>query len=336
MRADRLLSILLLLQVHRRVTARELAARLEVSPRTIHRDMEALSMAGVPVVAERGSAGGWSLVEEYRTNLTGLNKEEAQSLFLLQPARLLADLGWGKASDAALIKLLAALPAAHRYQAEYARQRIHVDLSGWHRADERITCLPVIQQAIWQERKLRFVYERGASREAACRVVDPLGLVAKGSAWYLVAAVNGVPHSYRVSRVMEATLLDEPCARPQGFDLAAFWESSTASFKANLPRYEATLRVAPEVLPRLAFAGRFARVEHTGEPGTDGWVEVRVRFDVEEMAIEYALSFGPRVEVLAPESLREKVIEMARRVIDFYARPTRAEGKTQFYKIKKQ
>jgi predicted DNA-binding transcriptional regulator YafY len=326
MRADRLLSIMLLLQVHRRVTARELANRLEVSPRTIHRDMEALGMAGVPVVAERGTNGGWSLMEEYRTNLTGLNKDEAQALFLIQPSRLLADLGLGKAADAASIKLLAALPAAHRPDAEYARQRIHVDLSGWHRADESLACLPIIQQAVWQGRRLRFMYERGPHCEAVERVVDALGLVAKGSAWYLVAAAEGAPRSYRVARVTKATLLDEACERPKNFDLAAYWEASTASFKANLPRYQARLRVAPEVLPRLGFAGRFARVEHTGEPQADGWAEVQVRFDVEEMAVEYALSFGPMVEVIAPAALRDKVIEMARRVIAFYREP-RAEEK---------
>ncbi|MFL6212477.1 MAG: helix-turn-helix transcriptional regulator [Blastocatellia bacterium] len=318
MRADRLLSILLLLQVHRRVTARELAARLEVSERTIHRDMEALSMAGVPVIAERGSNGGWSLIEEYRTNLTGLNKDESQALLLMQPARVLADLGLGKASDAALIKLAAALPAAHRDAAEYARQRIHIDLTGWNRADETAACLPLIQQAIWQERKLRFLYERGPQCEAAERTVDPLGLVAKGSVWYLVAAVEGEPRSYRVSRIAKATLLDQACSRPKGFDLARFWASSTASFKASLPRYQATLRVAPAVLPRLNFAGRFARIEQTCAPDREGWSEVRVRFDVEEMAVEYALSFGPQVEVIAPLSLRDKVIEMARRVLAFY------------------
>jgi predicted DNA-binding transcriptional regulator YafY len=328
MRADRLLSILLLLQVHRRVTARALAARLEVSERTIHRDMEALSMAGVPVVAERGSNGGWSLMEEYRTNLTGLNKDEAQALFLMQPARVLADLGFDKASDAALIKLLAALPAAHRDDAEYARQRIHIDLGGWNRADESIACLPVIQQAIWQGRKLRLIYERGQCA-AVERIVDPLGLVAKGSAWYLVAAVDGLLRSYRASRVAEATLLDEGFARPKDFDLAAYWQASTASFKASLPRYQATLRVAPEVLPRLGYAGRFARIEHTGEPDADGWSEVHVRFDVEEMAVEYALSFGACVEVLTPQTLRDKVIEMAQSVIAFYAQPTPADRKVR-------
>ncbi|HEX8186484.1 MAG TPA: YafY family protein, partial [Blastocatellia bacterium] len=218
MRADRLLSIMLLLQVHRRITARELASRLEVSERTIHRDMDALSGAGIPVFAERGSGGGWALMEEYRTNLTGLNKDEIQALFLVNPSRLLADLGLGKASDAALIKLRAALPSVSRDEAEYARQRIYVDLAGWNHSQETIPHLPALQEAIWRERKLRFTYERTGC-DGVERLVDPLGLVAKGSAWYLVAAVEGETRSYRISRVKDVEIMDEPCARPEGFDL---------------------------------------------------------------------------------------------------------------------
>ena len=235
MRADRLLSILLLLQVHRRLTARALARRLEVSERTIHRDMEALSAAGIPVYAERGGGGGWSLVEEYRTNLTGLNTAEIQALFVTRPARLLADLGLEQASDAGLIKLQAALPAMQRDDAEYARQRIYVDITGWNRAEESIATLPVLQAAIWQERKLQFTYERGGDCAAVERLVDPLGLVAKGSGWYLVAGEEGEIRSYRVSRVQEAKLIDQPCVRPKGFDLAAYWEQSMISFKDQLP-----------------------------------------------------------------------------------------------------
>jgi len=158
MRADRLLSILLLLQVHRRLTARELASRLEVSARTIHRDMEALSAAGFPVFAERGIGGGWTLVEGYKTNLTGLNRDEIQALFLTKPLRLLADLGLKKASDAAFIKLSAALPSAHRNSAEQARQRIHIDTTGWNHSSESIEFLPLLQEAVWQERRLEFTY----------------------------------------------------------------------------------------------------------------------------------------------------------------------------------
>src|SRR5215210_9043402 len=148
MRADRLLSIVLLLQAHHHLTSRELAGRLEVSERTIHRDMEALSFAGIPVVAERGTGGGWSLLGEYRTSLTGLNEAEIQSLFVTKPARLLADLNLEKAAEGALLKLLAALPSVYRRGAEYARQRIYVDVTGWQRTDEAVPLLHVLQDAI--------------------------------------------------------------------------------------------------------------------------------------------------------------------------------------------
>ena len=322
MRADRLLSILLLLQVHRRMTARELAKRLEVSERTIHRDMEALSVAGIPVFAERGTGGGWELMEEYRTNLTGLNKAEVKALFLVKPARLLADLGMDKASDAALIKLLAAVPSTHRVDAEYARQRIHIDTTGWSRSDESFTFLPALQQAVWQEHKLYITYKTGDC-DPVERLVDPLGLVAKGSVWYLVAGVESEVRSYRVSRVQEIRLTEERFTRPDGFDLAAFWEQSTLNFKSSLPRYAARVRVGSAVFPRLGFAGRFARIERVEQPDADGWREVHLRFDVEEMAVEYVLSFGPQIEVVEPASLREKVIKMAESVIAFYGRHSR-------------
>src|SRR5215831_17768904 len=186
MRADRLISIMLLLQVRRQITARELARRLEVSERTIHRDMEALGMAGVPVVAERGTGGGWSLLEGYRTNLTGLTGTEMQALLLAKPSPLLADLGLRQAAEVALLKLLAALPAMSRRAAEYARQRLHVDGAGWHEAAEAVPFLLPIQEAIWQERKLRLTYQRGDGATVE-RLVDPLGLVAKGGVWYLAA-----------------------------------------------------------------------------------------------------------------------------------------------------
>jgi predicted DNA-binding transcriptional regulator YafY len=317
MRADRLFSIVLLLQSHRQLTARNLAERLEVSARTIHRDMEALSGAGIPVVAERGTGGGWSLLGEYRTNLTGLNEAEIQSLFVIKPSRLLADLKLEKAAEGALLKLLAALPSVYRRGAEYARQRIYIDVTGWDRSDEAVPLLHVLQEAIWQERKVRMTYQRGGC-DAVERLVDPLGLVAKGSVWYLVAGVEGEVRSYRISRIEGAELTDDPCVRPTDFDLALFWEQSAARFRAHLPRYHARVRVRSEIVPRLRYAGRFARVEQTGEADEEGWVPVSLRFDVEEMACEYALSFGTQLEVLEPLALREKVIEAAKSVVAFY------------------
>ncbi|HEV2803119.1 MAG TPA: YafY family protein [Pyrinomonadaceae bacterium] len=319
MRADRLFSIVLLLQSHRQLTARDLAGRLEVSARTIHRDMEALSGAGIPVVAERGTGGGWSLVGEYRTNLTGLNEAEIQSLFAIKPSRLLADLNLDKAAEGAFLKLLAALPSMYRRGAEYARQRIHVDVTGWTRAEETVPHLHALQEAIWQERRARITYARGEC-EAVERVVDPLGLVAKGSVWYLVAGVEGEVRSYRVSRVRGVEVLTEACRRPLDFDLATFWEQSAAEYRARLPNYRARVRVRQEIVARMPYAGRFARIERTGESDGDGRVEVWLGFDAEEMACEYALSFGTQLEVLEPATLRERVEATAQSVVDFYAR----------------
>ena len=231
MRADRLLSILLLLQVHRRVTARELAKRLEVSERTVLRDMNALSGAGVPVMAERGAGGGWSLGEGYQTKLTGLSTAEIQSLFLARPPRLMADLGLKQESDAALIKLQASLPAGSRQHADFARQRILVDTRGWRDPAESVACLPVLLDALWRDRQVHFVYSRVLG-EPGDRTAHPLGLVAKGSTWYLVARVDPLQddaRTYRVSRIREAAILEQPADRPAAFDLAQYWSARPRS-----------------------------------------------------------------------------------------------------------
>ncbi len=317
MRADRLLSILLLLQVHRRITARELARRLEVSQRTIHRDMEALGVAGVPVVAERGAGGGWRLLDEYRTNLTGLNDAEIQALFLSKPPRLLADLGLDRASEAALIKLLAALPTSSRRRAEDIRTRIHIDVPGWRPSEESARYLPLLQEAVWQERRLRLSYER-ADGTTVERLLDPLGLVAKGSVWYLVAAVEGVPRTYRVSRIQQAQLTDEPSARPKDFDLAAYWAQSAAEFRSNLPRYPATVRVHPSIAAHVRSGERYSRVAREHPPGGDGWMRMEMIFEEEHGAREFVLSFGPCIEVIEPAALREQAHAHAREIVALY------------------
>ncbi|HEX2910083.1 MAG TPA: YafY family protein [Chloroflexia bacterium] len=318
MRADRLLSILMLLQVKRHQTAREIARRLEVSERTVHRDMEALSAAGIPVVAERGTGGGWRLLESYQTNLNGLNLAEINSLFLSQPDQLLADLGLNQASEAALLKLLAALPTVQRQTAEYARQRIYIDSGGWNEHQEATTMLPVLQDAVWQERKVSMLYRRN-DETAVERVIDPLGLVAKGTVWYLVGAVEGEIRSYRVSRVEKATLLEESCQRPAEFDLAAYWKESASQFRANLPVYYATLRVRQAMVPRLRYNVRYARIEKIEEPLGGEWAKVTIRFQSEGEACEYVSGFGPDMLVVEPASLREKVVKQAEELLKLYS-----------------
>lgn len=317
MRADRLLSILLHLQIHRRMTAGALAERLAVSPRTIHRDMEALSMAGVPVYAERGAGGGWVLPDSFRTDVTGLTEPEIQALFVSMPARVLSDLGMERASDAALIKLLAALPSVARQDAEQVRQRIHVDGAGWHQAQETVPALAALQEAVWLDQRVRLSYQRGDGTVVE-RVVDPLGLVAKGRLWYLVAGVDGEPRTYRVSRVQEVEILSEVASRPPDFDLAAFWTKSSAELVANLPRYPIVVRVAPEAVRRLWIPGAYARVEQVGEPEADGWQRADLVLQTEAEACSYVLGFGPLMKVVEPTTLRERVVRTAREIVAFY------------------
>jgi predicted DNA-binding transcriptional regulator YafY len=317
MRADRLLSMLLLLQVHGRMTAADLAQRLEVSERTIYRDMDALSAAGVPVYAERGTGGGCFLAEEYRTTLTGLSEPEVRTLFVATSPSLLADLGLKEAAEHASVKLIAALPPVFRRDAEYARQRIYVDAGGWNRRDDVVPFLPVIQDAVWQSRKLHLRYRRsdGTSRE---RTVDALGLVAKGNIWYLVATVDEQIRTYRVARIEAARVLDEPCVRPPDFDLPSFWKASSAEFRAGLPQYEVVLRVAPHVLERVRLGTRYAHV--TGEDGSDeqGWTVVRMLFELEHDARVFALGLGPDAEVIEPRELREHVADAIRHMVALY------------------
>jgi predicted DNA-binding transcriptional regulator YafY len=237
---------------------------------------------------------------------------------------LLADLGLSRASEAAFIKLVAALPSMSRHNAEYVRQRFYIDATGWRTAEEAVPCLSVLQEAVWRESKLVFSYQRGDT--VVERLVNPLGLVAKGSTWYLVAQVEGDIRTYRVSRIQEATVTAEPFVRPTDFDLAAFWEESTANFKSNLPRYFVVLRASPEMLPYLRNAGYYSNIEQIGEQDVEGWIKVYMRFDVESAARMCLAGCGPAVEVLEPQELREQIIEQARRTVAFYERSAVGTG----------
>jgi predicted DNA-binding transcriptional regulator YafY len=312
-RADRLISTLLLLQVHGRLTSHDLAERLEISERTVLRDMDALSAAGVPVVADRGPGGGWRLVDGYQTKLTGLTTAEIQTLFFAHPPQLLAALGLGPASEAARLKLQAALPAASQRQAERVRRSILIDPRGWQES-QSVASLPILLEALWHGRRVRFVYERSLG-ESGGRLVDPLGLVARGSIWYLVASRDGELRTYRVSRIRDALLDERESVRREDFDLATYWETSTLEFREHLPRYRATFLVAPSVMRWARYRGWRLEEEHQEADR----VRIRVRFDVEEEALQFALSFGADAEVIEPVELRNQVLERARGTIERYA-----------------
>jgi len=313
MRADRLISTLLLLQVHGRLTARDLAERLEISERTVLRDMDALTASGVPVVADRGPGGGWRLINGYQTKLTGLTAAEIQTLFFAHPPQFLQALGLGPAAEAAWLKLQAALPVASQQQAERARRSILIDPGGWQES-KSIATLPVLLDALWRGRRVRFTYERGLG-ESGERLVDPLGLVARGSVWYLVASRENELRTYRVSRIREAILDEKESTRPDGFDLAAYWEKSTVEFREHLPRYHSTFLVDPSVMRWVRYRGWRLEEEHN----EGARLRIRLRFDVEEEALQFALSFGANVEVIEPADLRDKVLAAARDIVERYS-----------------
>ncbi len=307
-RADRLVAILLLLQTRGRLSARELAEELEVSERTVLRDMDALGAAGVPIVAQRGANGGWALMEGYRTELTGLNEPEVQALFVGAPEKLLSDLRLDRASNAALLKLLTALPEMHRRGAEYARQRIHVDLSGWSQSREPVPRLCDLQDAVFRERRIAIAYKRDEG-PAVERTVDPLGLVAKGSIWYLVAAVDSQPRTYRVSKITATKPLNEAARRPADFDLATFWHESMQTFRERLPRQDVVALVDRDVVPRLEVFFRFGAIDSI-EDHDERRVLVNMHFDNLDAAATSLLREG--IEVLEPEELRQMIVRIAR------------------------
>lgn len=309
MRAERLLAILLLLQGHQQLTARELARRLGVSVRTILRDMEVLGTAGIPVVADRGRGGGWSLLEGYRTSLTGLHIDEIRALALAAPPRLLADLGLEGAAEQAALKLLAALPSVRREEARRMRERIHIDGTRWHGTDEDAACLPPLQEAVWQERRIEVDYTRGDG-QAVERLLEPLGLVAKGRTWYLIAAVEGDVRTYRVSRIRQVRITEGHFTRPPGFHLADYWEQSTREFVANLPRYPALLRVRQDAV-RFIESWRWASIEEAAPPDADGWQVLRLMCEEIEDAAACVLACGGLALVLEPQALADEVRRQA-------------------------
>ena len=321
-RADRLLSLLIMLQTRDQMTAQALAEEFEVSVRTIYRDIEALSMAGIPVYAERGPGGGCALLDSYRTNLTGLTEHEVRALFMLSIPSPLADLGVSQELKTALLKLTAALPVSHRDEEQSVRQRIHLDSTSWFQSHEPVPHLQTIQQAVWQDRQLILTYRRPFPiRDEVERWVKPYGLVAKAGNWYLVAATNGHIFPYRVHWILRAVLTDKPFERPDTFDLATFWYEWRESYEHNQPFYPVTARVSPALLPWLPLHfGDSIReqIEQANPPDAEGWIILTLPFEHFETARQRMLGFGRAVEVLEPEALRLSVIDFAEQIVTFY------------------
>jgi predicted DNA-binding transcriptional regulator YafY len=310
----------MLLQTKGRMTAQELADKLEVSTRTVYRDLDALSISGVPVYADRGPNGGCFLMESYRTNLTGLTEKEVQALFMFTVPGLLADLGADKTSEAAILKLTAALPSPFQHSPEWVRQRIHLDTAPWFHPAEPVPFLSTIQEAIWQAHRVRLVYRRGDGQWVK-RLMEPYGLVAKAGIWYVVGAVGRGTQVYRVSRVQEAILSSSQFERPKSFDLAAYWAEWCANFEQTQAKYPVRLRVTPAGIPLMIQAfgeGMHTLLTETAELTDHNCLLLTMNFESAKTACQQLLGLGTAVEVLEPPSLRLQMHDMALQVATFY------------------
>lgn len=315
MRADRLLSLVLLLQARAGVTARALAAELGVSVRTVYRDLEALGVAGVPVVTESGPGGGCRLMEGYRFPLRGLRPDEAEALLILGVPAALRELGLEGALTAAhrQIRVTAGLAAA---------PLIHLDLPRWFGGHEEVPCLRVLAQALRLGRRLAFRYPSAEHPGREPRVAGPLGLVNKAGTWYLVAEpAAGDVRVFRAGRVSGARVLAEPFERPAGFDLAAFWARWSAEFEASRPRLQVRLAASPRALavfPEIFGAAAAPALEAAGPPGEDGWRMVTLSFEHELAAVHRLAGFGDEVEILDPPPVRARLLATAREILARY------------------
>ncbi|MFF9111591.1 helix-turn-helix transcriptional regulator [Streptomyces sp. NPDC014805] len=317
MKSDRLLSILLLLQTRGRVPAHELAERLEVSVRTIYRDIEALSAAGVPVYADRGRHGGIRLLAGFRTDVTGLTADESRALFILAAQGAHAALGLDAALGSALRKVMAALPAPHRPAAEVTSRRILVDATRWRGGPRQAADLDVLQDAVFADRRLRLRYRHSGASEPRTYTVDPYGLVSKAGVWYLVADRRGAPRLFRADRVRSATLLDDPVRRRPGVELADVWEVLRRQVEERPGGLEVVVRVRRDRLDMFLRLTASALVALPDDDGRGDWVTARLLYGV-VAETRQLLAFSDRVEVLSPPEAREELARAARSVAALY------------------
>jgi predicted DNA-binding transcriptional regulator YafY len=321
MRADRLISLVLLLRARGRMTAQTLAEELEVSERTIYRDLDALSAAGIPVCTLAGTNGGVYLDEAYRHSLTTLSRAEVQSLFIASGIGPLQDLGLARASEESHLKLLEDLPHVHRAEVERMRQRFYIDPANWFQRSQPSPYFALLQQAVWEDRPVWITYQPVETPESE-RQVDAYALVAKANVWYLVGKKQQGPlHNYRIARLKGARLADGHFQRDPAFDLPSYWEASCRQFEEENyykhPPYQAVFKVHPAAYWYFPgyLEGRYEQIEAADEAG---WVTLRLTVDSMEEARMRALGLGAYVRVIAPDALRASIIETARAVVEFY------------------
>lgn len=317
MSSGRLLSILMLLQARQQVTAGELAAELEVSRRTVYRDLDALAGAGVPVYAEQGRAGGYRLVDGYRTRLTGLTEDEALSLFVLGLPEPAAALGLSRQAASAERKLLAALGPAQRVRAGVLRDRFRIDTSGWYQSAEDPPGLVELARSVLEDREVDVTYRRWKAPREVERRLRPYGLVLKGGAWYLVAESAGRLRTYRVAHVVRLAVTDERFQRRPGFALSRFWRDNLDEFDRRRLDRTAVVRLSPGLVRSLPDLSDpvLARAARGVPPDADGWTTVTLPVEHDAAAARLLIGHGGEVQVVSPDSLRDALLARARAVL---------------------
>jgi predicted DNA-binding transcriptional regulator YafY len=322
MRASRLVSIILLLQARGRMTAEQLAGELEVSVRTIYRDVGSLHAAGIPLYGEAGLAGGYQLLAGYRTRLTGMTAAEAEALALAGMPGPAAELGLGGVLAAAQLKLDAALPAEMRARAALVRERFHLDTPGWYYDGDSVPHLTAIADTVWKQQRIEIRYRRWRAPTDVTRCLDPHGIVLKAGKWYLVARGHGGMRTYRVNQILDLAVLAGQFERAEDFDLARYWAAGITEFRAGLHQGEATIRLSPAGQDRVAElynadTVRAARAT-ASPPDHDGWVSAVVPIESIENARSEFLRLGADVEIIEPAALRAQISAVVRSMTAIY------------------
>lgn len=315
MRADRLLSILMLLQARGLMTAYELSQNLEVTERTIYRDVTALSTAGIPVFTVKGPGGGIALVEEYRSNLTGLRPDEVQALFLLSIPPALEQLGVGETLRNAFLKLSLSLPELQQKKQKLSPQRILLDAENWNRTIEAVPWLRVCQEAIQKQHKMEIIYRSEFDTDLEMMVI-PLGLISKVDRWYLVISRSERLRTLQVSRIRFARLRNETFQFPENFDLAAYWKEWCAEHESSLHRYKILVRVTSNLAQILA--DHRPSTMMTPPMKKNSWQELMLEYESFEEARHMVMSYGGAIEVLKPLALRRSVQDFAQQTLSLY------------------
>jgi predicted DNA-binding transcriptional regulator YafY len=317
-RASRLVTLLFTLQRRRAATAAELARELEVSERTVYRDVAALTAAGVPLWTEPGRGGGIRLVEGWRTRLDGMTAQEAAAIFAVGAPQVLAELGMSTALAGAQAKLLATLPSELQEHATRVAARFHLDAPGWFHTPQQVTQLATVAEAVWEQQRLRISYRRRS--DAVERTIDPLGLVLKAGTWYVAAQSGNAVLTYRVDRIITAEPTGERFERPDGFDLAQWWEGAASRFESQMLRATVRLRLGPRGLRHLRHVtdhdAALRAVAHAGPPDAEGWREVVLDVEGIDVASGQLVALGGEVEALDPPELREALAAAGKALAD--------------------